>query len=187
MEDLEEWENDSPSSYDHFYRQINIPELSDDILITQISAILTGQTADNRNINVDRTPFDSLRIPSINQPDYFNRILKYSIISRECYIISLIYIDRYTTSHPNCCLTSYNIHKLIMVSVLCAAKFMDDFCYNNADMAKIGGMNIQELNKLEEVFQTTIDFDLYVTIEEYQGIVQYITGQIDENVNEQNV
>jgi hypothetical protein len=36
---------------------------------------------------------------------------------------------------------------------------LDDFRYNNADMAKIGGMTTEEMNKLEEEFLLSIDFD----------------------------
>jgi len=152
MEDLEEWENDSPSSYHEFYTMVNIPKVSDEVVVSQIAQILHGLSSDNRNINIDKSIFNSTKIPSITLHKYFLRILQYSIVSRECYLISLIYLDRYTTSRENCCLTPYNIHKLIITSILCAAKFLDDFRYNNADMAKIGGMTVQEMNGLEEEF-----------------------------------
>ena len=63
----------------------------------------------------------------------------------------------------------------------CAAKFLDDFRYNNSDMARIGGMSCQELNKLEEEFLLTINFDLYVNLDEYQNIMNYIVGTIGDN------
>jgi len=41
--------------------------------------------------------------------------------------------------------------------------------YGNSYVAKIGGMALQELNNLEELFLSTIDFNLIVEIEEYQN------------------
>jgi hypothetical protein len=111
MEDLGEWENDSPASYQEFYTMVNVPEVSDEVVVTQISQILNGLSSDNRNIIIDKSIFSSSRIPKISICDYFLRILQYSIVSRECYMISLIYLDRYTNSQDNCCLTPYNIHK----------------------------------------------------------------------------
>lgn len=49
-----------------------------------------------------------------------------------------------------------------------AAKFFDDFYYNNAYYAKIGGVQPNEINILEIDFLFHINFSLFVTKEEYE-------------------
>lgn len=61
--------------------------------------------------------------------------------------------------------------------MLTAAKYLDDFRYSNADFAKIGGLQTKELNKLEEDFLLTINFNLLITTEQYQAFCEKIIGQ----------
>ena len=100
-----DWENNSQSSYEEFYKFSNVPEIRTDSLVTCISDFLSNLAAENQTVKIDKTPFDSHKIPAISLRDYLKRILTYSIVSKECYAIALIYIDRYTSSHPNCCVT----------------------------------------------------------------------------------
>lgn len=48
-----------------------------------------------------------------------------------------------------------------------AAKYFDDFYYNNAYYAKVGGVQGHEINMLELDFLFHINFSLFVTTEEY--------------------
>lgn len=49
-------------------------------------------------------------------------------------------------------------------------------------MAKIGGMTTEEMNKLEEEFLLSIDFDLYVNPDEYHSIIAHVFGNIAEEI-----
>merc|ERR1712083_844601 len=53
-----------------------------------------------------------------------------------------------------------------------AAKFFDDQYFNNAYYGKVGGVNPKEINSLEIEFLCMINFNLYVTTEEYQAYHQ---------------
>ena len=42
-----------------------------------------------------------------------------------------------------------NIHRLVITAVMLAVKFFDDIYYSNAHYAKVGGVQLKEINDLE--------------------------------------
>lgn len=73
----------------------------------------------------DVTIFHGLRAPTISIQQYIDRIFKYAACSPSCFVIAHIYMDRFlqkTDGH----LTSLNVHRLLITSVMVAAKFIDD-------------------------------------------------------------
>lgn len=60
------------------------------------------------------------------------------------------------------------MHRLLVTSVMLAAKFFDDHYYNNAYYAKVGGVPYSEMNALEVEFLFMLNFDLFVTTETYK-------------------
>ena len=56
-------------------------------------------------------------------------------------MVALIYIDRIIESR-NVVLTALNVHRLLITSLMLAAKFFDDLFYNNAFYAKLGTLDI---------------------------------------------
>ncbi|GMG99716.1 hypothetical protein Nepgr_001556 [Nepenthes gracilis] len=112
------------------------------------------------------TVFHGLRAPTLSIRQYIERIHRYANCSPSCFVIAFVYMDRYaqrTDSH----LTSLNVHRLLITSVMLAAKFVDDACYSNAYFAKVGGVSTAEINELEMEFLSTLDFRLHVTVEEF--------------------
>jgi hypothetical protein len=65
----------------------------------------------------------------------------------------------------NFLLTELNVHRVVITSVLLAAKFFDDAYYNNAYYAKVGGVMVSEINGLEVDFLFRINFSLHVAPE----------------------
>lgn len=94
------------------------------------------------------------------------RIHKYASCSAECFILALVYIDRLIQGN-NLTLTSLNVHRVIITSVMLAAKFFDDQYFNNAYFAKVGGVPCPEMNSLELEFLFSINFSLHVSGEIY--------------------
>jgi len=105
--------------------------------------------------------------PSISIREYLERIAKYSCCSGECFVLALVYIDQIIKSNPAFVVNSLNIHRLLITSVMLAAKFFDDHYYNNAYFAKVGGVPIQEINSLEVEFLFMTNFDLFVPTDTY--------------------
>lgn len=71
---------------------------------------------------------------------------------------------------------SFNIHRLVIAGVTCAAKFFSDVFFTNSRYAKVGGLPLTELNLLELHFLTLNDFRLQVKVEELE---QYATMLVE--------
>ncbi|KAH0907760.1 hypothetical protein HID58_039587 [Brassica napus] len=144
-------------------------------VITALSSLL--QRVSETNDDLSRplwehqriSAFSALTKPSISIRSYMKRIFKYANCSDSCYIVAYIYLDRFIQKQPFVPIDSFNVHRLIITSVLVSAKFMDDMCYNNAYYAKIGGITTEEMNLLELDFLFGIGFQLNVTLSTYNN------------------
>mmetsp|Transcript_13301 Transcript_13301/g.22184 ORF Transcript_13301/g.22184 Transcript_13301/m.22184 type:complete len:143 (-) Transcript_13301:1465-1893(-) len=86
------------------------------------------------------TKFHALEPPNISVLDYLERIHKYACCSNECFILSLIYIDRLIQMN-NFALTGLNVHRVIITRsaniyipfsfffFLCASKYAPVFIF----------------------------------------------------------
>ncbi|KAF7818322.1 Cyclin-P3-1 [Senna tora] len=115
------------------------------------------------------TVFHGLRAPTLSVAKYVDRIFKYSGCSPSCFVVSQIYVDRFLQC-TELMLTSLNVHRLLITTIMLAAKFMDDayVFFNNAYYAKVGGVSTCELNRLEMNFLFSIDFRLQVSVDTFQ-------------------
>ncbi|CAN0491948.1 unnamed protein product, partial [Laminaria digitata] len=57
------------------------------------------------------TKFHALRPPGIRVAEYLDRILKYSSCSNECFVLGLIYMDRFIQRN-GFALTALNVHRV---------------------------------------------------------------------------
>jgi hypothetical protein len=108
-----------------------------------------------------KSHYHSSRIPGVSVNDYLKRIAKYSRCSPESFVITLIYLDRYTayTGIPVC---YRNVHRLLITIVMVAAKLRDDIYYSNAYYASIGGVTLKELNALEAEMLRCLEWKTWV-------------------------
>ena len=58
-------------------------------------------------------------------------MLRYSGLSPCCFVIALIYLERLKRREASVCLTSVTFQRLLLVAVMTAAKFLDDFYESN--------------------------------------------------------
>ncbi|KAI9915882.1 hypothetical protein PsorP6_007770 [Peronosclerospora sorghi] len=113
-----------------------------------------------------KTKFEAFRAPGISVLDYLTRIHKYASCSPECFVLALVYIDR-LHQMQGFVLTELNVHRVVITSVVLAAKFFDDHYFNNAYYAKVGGVPCPEMNELEVEYLLLINFSLYVSCETF--------------------
>jgi hypothetical protein len=114
--------------------------------------------------------FQSSYEPDVSVEYYIQRIFKHSKCSDSCLVIMLVYIDRLIESQ-GLVLTMLNAHRVIITSLMVAAKYHDDLFYNNAYFAKLGGISLSELNMLEVEFLQMLNFSMFVdpiVFEKYQ-------------------
>lgn len=137
-------------------------------LVQVLSCVLSRlvQANDRTAASARVTKFHALRPPSISLRDYFERIYKYASCSSECFVLALVYIDRLIQSN-NVVLCSLNVHRIVITSLMLAAKFFDDQYFNNAYYAKVGGVPCIEMNSLELEFLFCVNFSLFVPTDIY--------------------
>ena len=125
-------------------------------------------------------PFISKKIPSISIEKYLERLISHTKMEISTLILILIYIDKICKNNKFR-LNYFNIHKLIVTSMLISIKYNEDDFFSNSFYAKVGGVSITELNHLEYEFLSLIDFDLYVDDDLYSKYSNYILSvNIDE-------
>ncbi|RZC80900.1 hypothetical protein C5167_043471 [Papaver somniferum] len=123
------------------------------------------------------TVFHGLRAPTLSIRQYIDRIFKYSNCSPSCFVVACIYMDRFL-QNGDLLLTSLNVHRILITSVMVAAKFIDDDAFfNNAYYAKVGGVSTAEINRLEMKFLFSLDFRLQVTV----GTFERYCVQLDKD------
>lgn len=183
MLENENTEHSSISSFDSFEKSIKIKEkiYSYEKRISRkaniIAKLLTdiceeGKTNSEANLLLIK-PFISKKIPSITINDYIDRLLKYSKVSEEIFILVLIYIDLLNRKYK-INFNYNNIHKLILASFVVTVKFHEDEHYSLKYYAKLGGISLKEIINLEYVFLTLLDFRLYISEELFQKYNNYL-------------
>ena len=65
--------------------------------------------------------------------------------------------------HTELAVTSVTVHRLVICSVLLAVKMTDDRYFNNAYFAKIGGVDVSELNTMELKMLQLLDYRTHVS------------------------
>ncbi|GAM17844.1 hypothetical protein SAMD00019534_010190, partial [Acytostelium subglobosum LB1] len=125
------------------------PESLDDMidLTAKVINSLVRKGDQNKSIHTQFYPPNN-KLPLISIRDYIHRLFKYSPCSRECFIMSLIYIDRLMLE-CGLSLNSYNIHRILITTLVISTKYQDDIFYNNEFYSQVGGINVQEMNQLE--------------------------------------
>ncbi|KAG4951466.1 hypothetical protein JHK85_045333 [Glycine max] len=65
---------------------------------------------------------------SLLERSYLERIFKYANCNPSCFVVAYVYLDRFTQRQPSLPINTFNVHRLLITSVMVAAKFMDDMC-----------------------------------------------------------
>ena len=95
--------------------------------------------------------------------DYLDRLIGSLSISNSVIICAIIYLERLQID-----INIFNIHKLLLVSLLISSKFVEDENYKNKYWARYGGISLSMINKLEKLYLIKIKNSLYIhTIEFY--------------------
>lgn len=108
------------------------------------------------------TPFHGVYAPEISLAQYLERIFTYANCSFSCFVLAYVYIHRFIELNPHVPIASTCVHRLLITSVLLAAKFLDDVYYSNAFYANVGGITTAELNMLEIELLKRLDYRLHV-------------------------
>lgn len=143
-------------------------EAGDECAMVLASVLEQVVARNDRTQPAQLTLFHALRPPPITIRQYVERLHRYVCCSNECFILTLIFMDRIIQRNPDFFISSLNIHRLLVCGMMLAAKFYDDTYFNNAFYARVGGVTTAELNNLEVEFLFMINFSLHVETAEYE-------------------
>ncbi|GAM22223.1 hypothetical protein SAMD00019534_053980, partial [Acytostelium subglobosum LB1] len=114
------------------------------------------------------------KLPTITVRDYLHRLYKYSPCSKECFVAALVYIDR-LISECGLIVNSFNIHRILITTLVISTKYLDDIFYNNEYYSQVGGIQLREMNHLELDFLKMLNFGAVCpdpVFEEYQSEIE---------------
>ena len=72
-------------------------------------------------------------------------------------------------------LSRLNEHRIVLLAVRVASKYLEDKHYDNSYWSEIGGISNSELNFLELAFSYALAFRLYVPVEEFEALKLRLT------------
>lgn len=104
---------------------------------------------------------------------YIERILKFTHCEESSLIIGLIYIDK-VCEMAKLIITPNNIHRLLFIAIISAIKYNEDECYTNSYYAKVGGISLSEINRLEFDLLKLIKYSLFVSDANFLQYKQYL-------------
>ena len=171
---------------DKLFTSIHKIEVKKSDVLHTVSQLLTDiceespQEIDHNTLKIIK-PFISKKIPQISIEDFMKRLLKYSKMESSILILILIYIYR-VFFFGKFQLNYYNIHKLILASMVVSIKYNEDDYFSNKFYAKVGGVTKEELDKLEYEFLSLIDFSLFVDEDLFSKYYDYIKTFNSQNL-----
>lgn len=147
----------------------------------KLALVLAGAVRSPVIVTPQKTasPLDALRLPSIKIKDYARRLEQYCRCTQECYVLSLVYIERALERNPSLVITDLNVHRLLLSATILAAKMQDDDYYSNDYYAKVGGVSTEELISLEAHMLALLDWRAYVSEDDYTSSLKRLNdGQV---------
>lgn len=74
-------------------------------------------------------------------------------------------------------LTEYNVHRILFTACLVSIKYNEDEIFNMEYYAQICGVKKKELYILESFFCDSLNFQLYISEEEFLKYQQYLSNE----------
>ncbi|PAN03772.1 hypothetical protein PAHAL_1G021100 [Panicum hallii] len=133
--------------------------------------------------------FRGKALPAIPVRRYAERIYRYAGCSPACFVVAYVYLDRLAQRPLDgeedeeagaavVGVDSYSVHRLLITAVMVAAKFMDDMHFNNAYFARVGGVEVAEMNGLELELLFALRFRLNVTPDTFARYCAALEGEM---------
>lgn len=135
--------------------------------IKSIHQFLCSRMVDD--IPGEKSCFIGLAVPPITLQDYLHRLVAYmnqwandspSNFSTgiRCLLIGVDYLLQ-----ANVRLTPRSVHRYIMMAMLAAAKYTEDFAISNQFWGEVGGCRLDDVNRMEVGFAITMNWCFRVT------------------------
>jgi len=158
----------SISSILHTYLKIIqiILNYNSELKIEYPSTIFDINKQNNIDTDSDSESEDNSILEKIDIENFIIRCIELLEIDNETLILSMIALDKLLKK--NFLLNENNIHKVIFICIMETHKYYNDNCYiSNSDYAKVCGISINELLKMELEFMNIIDFNMFINEDEF--------------------
>lgn len=137
---------------------------------TKIGNFLKSKLVEDRG---QETVFDGNKQSQVNISYYINRIIDGIAEGKRydwCLVVALIYIKRIREN--GIVMTEYNIHRLILTSILLAVKYWDDnYKFNEEKYIRLSGVRDEkELARLQIKFLVQIEWKLFIEKIDYDNM-----------------
>jgi Cyclin len=109
------------------------------VIASTISIIDRIVATENGSSTTQLTSFIATRKPTISIEQYAKRIATKSGCSEACFVYAVVMAERLL--RRGVIISPMNVHRLLLVMLMIAVKFLDDDYYNNEAFAKIGGIS----------------------------------------------
>ena len=134
----------------HFNKEIHL-EIND--IISFIASYFVDIIIENREFRNERPLnkndiFYSNKIPLITTEEFIIRIEKYTHLECSTLISAFIYTKR-LIEKENYIIGLNNLYRIFLGACIIATKFNEDSNFKNKYYAKMGGLNLEEMNLIE--------------------------------------
>lgn len=106
------------------------------------------------------TRFHSRAAPAISPHAYLTRITTFTNVDPCIIVILLYYIDKLSDYLT---ISSLTIHRFLISAICCGSKALSDSFATNSRYARVGGVELIEMNALEREFLLAINWRLAVS------------------------
>eukprot|EP01061_Rhynchopus_euleeides_P019544 TRINITY_DN32115_c0_g1_i1.p1 TRINITY_DN32115_c0_g1~~TRINITY_DN32115_c0_g1_i1.p1 ORF type:complete len:269 (+),score=95.13 TRINITY_DN32115_c0_g1_i1:487-1293(+) len=155
---------------------VSTPKDSSDKWVARCSQWVEHLAARNQhcrlNGNSRQVVYESAQLPNMTVEKYvraLRTIMLYFELpdATKCWAACFIILTRFAEAQPHA-VTPHTAHRLVLVAFLLAMKVTSEKRLSNTCMAKYGGVNLSNLNEMERCFLMDIDFQVYISREEYE-------------------
>merc|ERR1712226_600558 len=121
----------------------------------KLGRVIFEIATNNKTSTPSGTAFDAPYVPKIPLGEYCKRLEKYMGVSDEVYVIASLLITR-MEGNGGTIIMPLTMHRLLLTSVVVAAKTHQDVHASIEHYAQVGGITAKELAKLECEFLKAI-------------------------------
>ena len=163
-----------------FANLINVEDIINYISTNLLSIIQNNKRMKNKPSKDINEPLYSKLIPALSLEKYLIRIIKYTEVENNTLIVAYLYIIK-LIKKENFILSINNIYRLLLGSVVLAKKVLEDLKYNNSYYCEIGGISLQEFNKIEFSLFVRLNYEVNPKIEEIENVYKNIIDSLPQS------
>ena len=162
--------NESNSSADE--NSIFDGEMPEVYVFRRESSGSLNSTDDENSVNISDNDLEDFEIFIKNWSKYFE-------FDENMLILFLMNLDKLLAK--DFILNKKNYFKVVYICMMVTHKFYDDDTYKNKDYAKFIGVTVEELMEMEMEFLNIIDFDLFISEDEFENYKQKLSDFFSNN------